>query len=68
MIGYRGGAFSNLLFNLAAPNRPTNGDPAGEGYFSVGFRVVNVPEPGSLILLLCGAIGLLAWAWKRRQV
>jgi len=32
-----------------------------------GFRVASVPEPGSITLLVCGAVGLLAFAWRRRR-
>ena len=39
--------------------------PAGE-ISSIGFRVANVPEPGSLILIVSGAIA--AWIlWRRRK-
>lgn len=30
-----------------------------------GFRVVSVPEPGSIALLLAGVGSLLAYAWRR---
>jgi formylglycine-generating enzyme len=39
---------------------------AGENGY-VGFRVASVPEPDSLTMLLAGAIGLLAHAWRRRK-
>ena len=32
----------------------------------IGFRVASVPEPGSITLLVCGAIAGLVW-WKRRK-
>ncbi len=34
-----------------------------------GFRIASVPEPGSIALLLAGAVGLLAVArlWRKRQ-
>ena len=32
----------------------------------IGFRVASVPEPSTITLLLAGAIGLLAYAWRRR--
>ena len=34
---------------------------------SGGFRVANIPEPGSIPLLVCGVVGLLAYAWRRRR-
>ena len=34
--------------------------------YSMGFRVANVPEPSTLILLATGAFGLLAYGWRRR--
>lgn len=33
----------------------------------VAFTVTAVPEPASLILAGCGAIGLLAYAWRKRK-
>ena len=33
----------------------------------VGFRVASIPEPGSITLLVCGAVGLLAYGWRRRK-
>jgi formylglycine-generating enzyme len=40
-------------------------DPTGEFEF-FGFRVASVPEPGSITLLVCGAIAGLIW-WRRRR-
>jgi formylglycine-generating enzyme required for sulfatase activity len=45
-------------------NAPTAANPI------VGFRLAAsaaVPEPGSIALLLAGAIGVLAYAWRRRR-
>ncbi len=42
------------------------GDPAKDS-FSLGFRVASVPEPGSITLLVCGAVALLACAWRKRR-
>ena len=61
--GYRGGLYGNVSSHLAASYRnygdPTNGDN------SVGFRVAELPEPGSLMLFVIGAVGFLALAWRR---
>ena len=38
--------------------------PTDEGHY-VGFRVASVPEPGSIPLLVCGAVAALIW-WRRR--
>jgi formylglycine-generating enzyme required for sulfatase activity len=32
----------------------------------MGFRVVNVPEPSTLVLLALGGLGLLGWAWRKK--
>ncbi len=32
-----------------------------------GFLLTPVPEPASITLLLCGALGLLAYGWRRRK-
>ena len=63
--GYRGGCFGDNAFPLLA-YEPLYGGPAHETA-GFGFRVASVPEPGSIILLVSGAIGLLAWAWQRRK-
>lgn len=38
------------------------------GYSPDGFRVAEVPEPGSIALLPAGGICLLAYAWRRRRL
>jgi hypothetical protein len=35
-------------------------------YYSIGFRVASVPEPGSITLLLCGAIAIMIGRRRRR--
>ena len=60
----RGGCF---LFtpNYLASSYRTGFGPTGESE-SIGFRVAMVPEPGSVSLLVCGAVaGLICW---RRRV
>ncbi len=69
--GLRGGSLFSLSQDLQASNR-VNYDPLTE-YNDVGFRVgAVVPEPASLVMLLCGA-GFLVfwqralWQWRRRR-
>jgi len=64
--GLRGGDWYGYSYNLAASSRVSDADLTYEYYNSVGFRVASVPEPGSLGLLLAGAISVLAYAWRRR--
>ncbi|MGA2035440.1 MAG: SUMF1/EgtB/PvdO family nonheme iron enzyme [Thermoguttaceae bacterium] len=61
--GMRGGSSNNGSYNLAASSR--NGyAPANEDYH-VGFRVGYLPEPGSIALLLAGAVALGIWKLRR---
>ncbi len=42
--------------------------PASSGDYQTGFRVaMQVPEPGSSVLVFLGAFSLLAYAWQRRR-
>jgi len=34
---------------------------------TIGFRVASIPEPGSITLLLCGALAGLMWRSRRRR-
>ena len=67
-----------LLLSTEVINQSwTGGIPAG-GYGSLGsalnskmivdyVRVYTTPEPGTLMLLAIGLIGVLAWAWRKRK-
>jgi len=55
--GMRGGAADNLLSRLHASHRAYLW-PTGDASF-LGFRVVQVPEPTSLAILVFGGIGML---------
>jgi formylglycine-generating enzyme len=61
----RGGSFNAGSSSLLASNRLYTNPTYEMNY--VGFRVASVPEPGSISLLLVGAIGLFAYAWRRRR-
>jgi formylglycine-generating enzyme len=63
----RGGSVSSTTDWLLASMRAGQGvgGPAAETYDD-GFRMVEVPEPGSIILLVTGAIAGLMW-WIRRR-
>jgi len=61
--GIRGGCWYSDSDNLLASVRSSY-YPTAEG-FSFGFRVASVPEPGSLTLMLCGALAGVFWWWRR---
>ncbi len=66
--GLRGGAFDNYSYILASYSGAF-ADPT-YAYRDTGFRIVisvAVPEPGSIALLLAGAVGSLAVAWRRTR-
>ena len=62
--GLRGGSFDNISGNLAASARGYGGPTGGSS--GIGFRVANVPEPGSIALLVSGGIAGLIWWWRRK--
>jgi formylglycine-generating enzyme required for sulfatase activity len=65
--GVRGGSWIYDSDNLAASARGSL-HPAAEIDF-MGFRVASseaVPEPGSITLVVCGGLCLLAYVWRRR--
>jgi sulfatase modifying factor 1 len=61
--GVRGSSFVNGGNGMMASYFDHNGTTTNEENDS-GFRVASVPEPGSITLMLCGAIAGLLW-WKR---
>jgi len=62
--GVRGRSFGGEWYDLGY-SQFLNVNPAYE-IMDIGFRVASVPEPGSMTLVVCGAIGFLIW-WKRRS-
>ena len=62
--GLRGGLWNATSDFLAASYRD-NVTPTYEDYY-FGLRVASVPEPGSITLVLSGAIAVLLW-WRRRK-
>jgi formylglycine-generating enzyme len=64
--GVRGGSWDSDSISLLASLHDESGLFANGHSSSVGFRVAFVPEPGSITLLVAGAISLLAYAWRRR--
>jgi len=63
--GVRGGSWDNNSSLLASSYRHFYSGPSYEN-LSLGFRVASVPEPGSLILIVSGAIVALI-LWRRRK-
>jgi formylglycine-generating enzyme required for sulfatase activity len=61
--GYRGGSFNNSDSYLAAWDRQS-GSPITEEY-SLGFRVVQVPEPASMVILVLGSAAVLMKRLRR---
>lgn len=63
--GSRGGSFQKNADYM----RTTNTGPsftAVDVLPTVGFRVVSVPEPGNLVMLVLGVLGLSTQLWRKR--
>ena len=52
--GLRGGCFSGSSDGLASSSRGANYPTIEDS--TIGFRVANVPEPSSLVMLACGVV------------
>ena len=64
--GLRGGSFTDADDSTLHASTRYFYPPSSE-YTDVGFRVASIPEPGSITLLVCGAVGLLVYGWRRRR-
>jgi len=62
--GARGGSYTYDFDDLRALDRSGGGMADN---IHVGFRLASIPEPGSITLLVCGALGLLAYRRRRRK-
>jgi formylglycine-generating enzyme required for sulfatase activity len=61
--GVRGGSWRDSSGFMASSSR-TIGEPTEE-FDGFGFRVASVPEPGSIALLLAGALAFGIWKYRR---
>jgi len=59
----RGGSWYERLLELAGSEADLQFAWQEENI--VGFRVASVPEPGSIVLLVCGAVAGLIWCGRR---
>ena len=66
MRAVMGGSWADVVSNLQAHVCAAD-DPAMNYGYNEGFRVAEVPEPGSITLVVCGGLCLLAYAWRRRR-
>ena len=64
--GLRGGSYDSLNGSYVLVSSYRYGAEPMYGYYDVGFRVASTPEPGSITLLVAGAIaGLICWRrWR----
>ncbi len=63
--GWRGGPFNMGVDFLRASHRGDI-DPGNAGTFT-GFRVANIPEPSTAVLLIIGAVGFLVYSLRRKK-
>lgn len=42
-------------------------DPSLASYATLGVTITSVPEPGTVVLLATGLLGLLAYGWRKRK-
>jgi sulfatase modifying factor 1 len=57
--GFRGGSF-DLFWSAMSAEIDSSGNPTFASR-QIGFRIANVPEPGSVLVLLTGTIVFLVW-------
>ena len=58
---------SENVLTLKIDEGGNGGDGWAIDFLTVGVMTEPVPEPGSIALLIAGAIGLLAYAWGRHK-
>ena len=64
--GNLGGAYTPGATHMAAGFRGGYTSPGSEAP-NMGFRVMNVPEPGSITLAVCGLLMVVLLRWIRRR-
>jgi formylglycine-generating enzyme len=65
--GVRGGSWISNSNNLLSSARDIYGYGTTYERNNLGFRVAMVPEPGSIVLIIAGALCQLVYAWRRRK-
>jgi hypothetical protein len=61
-------AFSaTALFSLGAYAGQAGGTPNKFGGLLTNVTIESIPEPGTIVLLATGLMGLLAYAWRKRK-